>query len=214
MPIPYRNKLRIPYKAYALIEKLNKWFCSGQNGIWTGIGGDTNTDFGSQSNTLFATDRVAFTFACIGTQAPVATENGVDYGIVPFPKIDENQKEYYGGCTDLLFSVPITVADTEQVGLILETMAYAGYKHIRPAYRDKILQSRFATDVDCSEMLNLIFYNQLISLAYAFSTEVQTGGSQLVFIANTVQKNSVANFLRTKSRQEDRALKAIAEFYS
>ena len=36
-------------------------------------------------------------------------------------------------------------------------MAYAGYKYVRPAYCEQTLKTRFATDPECSEMLNLIF---------------------------------------------------------
>ncbi len=194
-------------RCYTLIDKLHTWFYSGNDSVWAPM-----SDLGDESMTMFAEDHVAFTFACIGSQAPLAIEGGVDYGIVPFPKIDENQSQYYGGCTSPLFSVPVTIRDTERVGIILEAMAYEGYKHILPAYCENTLKTRFATDPDCAEMLNLIFDNQVISFAYLFANSVPEG-IQFTFIANTVGKNQVASFFKSKKRPEERMLKTIMEFY-
>ena len=194
-------------RCYTLIEKLHTWFYSGTDGIWAPM-----NDGGEVSEAMFAEDRVAFTFACIGDQAPKAIDGNVDYGVVPFPKLDGYQNQYYGGCTSSLFSVPVTLQDTERVGIILEAMAYAGYKHILPAYCEKTLKTRYATDPDCSEMLNLIFDNQVISFAYLFANAVPQG-MQFRFIADTVERNKVASFFKSKQRKEQKMLDTIMEFY-
>jgi hypothetical protein len=194
-------------RCYTLIDQLHTWFFSGTEGVWAPM-----NDSGEISMTMFAEDRVAFTFACVGSQAPRAIEGDVDYGIVPIPKIDENQPQYYGGCTSPLFSVPVTLRDTERAGIILEAMAYAGYKHILPAYCENTLKTRFATDPDCAEMLNLIFDNQVISFAYLFANSVPQG-MQYRFIADTVERNKVASFFKSKQRKEQKMIDTIVEFY-
>lgn len=194
-------------RCYTLIDQLHTWFFSGTEGVWAPM-----NDSGEISMTMFAEDRVAFTFACVGSQAPRAIEGDVDYGIVPIPKIDENQPQYYGGCTSPLFSVPVTLRDTERAGIILEAMAYAGYQHILPAYCENTLKTRFATDPDCAEMLNLIFDNQVISFAYLFANSVPQG-MQYRFIADTVERNKVASFFKSKQRKEQKMIDTIVEFY-
>jgi hypothetical protein len=197
-------------RCYTLIDKLHTWFYGGKQSVWSRME-QINEE---ESMVMFAEDRVAFTFANIGTQAPMAIDGNVDYGIVPFPKIDESQPDYYGGCTDELFSVPVTVKDTEKVGIILEAMAYQGYKHIRPAYCEETLKTRFATDPDCADMLNIIFDHQVISFAYLFANDVVGGNMQYRFIADTVERNKVASFLKSKQRKEERLIEKISDFYS
>ncbi len=194
--------------AYTLIDKLHNWFYSGSKGVLMKMDGSVE-----EAMRMFANDQVCFTFAQIGSLAPLAIENDIDYGIVPFPKIDKNRDNYYGGCTDCLFSVPVTLKDTERAGIILEAMAYEGYSRIRPAYCDMILETRYATDPDCSEMLKLILDNQVISFAFLFATAVPNG-MQFRFIADTVANNNVASFYRSRQRQEKKMLEKLADFYS
>ncbi len=191
-------------RCYTLIDKLNEWWYTGSSGVWVELSGH-----GDPGLNMFADNRVAFTFVNnIDVQVKPAIENNVPYGIVPFPKIDQNQKNYYGACTDFIFSIPITVKDTERVGMILEAMAYNGYKYVRPAYCEQTLKTRFATDPDCSEMLNLIFDNRVISFSYLYSS------AQSDLIANTVMYKNVASYLQGKAKSEQKFLdKTISKLY-
>ena len=99
------------------------------------------------------------------------------------------------------FTIPLTVKDDERVGAVLEAMAYSGYKYVRPAYCEQTLQTRYATDPDCSEMLNLIFDNRVISFAYLYSY------LQSDLIAKTVVNKNVASFLQSQSKVEQKTLK-------
>ena len=196
-------------RLYTLIDKLHQWFYSGNDSVWVEFSGH-----GDLSMDMFASSRAAFTLVNdLDAQVKMAIASNVQYGIVPFPKIDENQKQYYGACTDFLFSIPITLRDTERAGIILEAMAYAGYKYVRPAYCEQTLKTRFATDPNCAEMLNLILDNQVISFAYLYSQYVSGGGLQSNFIHSTVEQNNVASFLKTRLKIEEKSVKKISRFY-
>ena len=195
-------------RCYTLIEKLHEWFYSGHSGVNVELSGG-----GEPSVSMFAAGQVAFTFSLSldGVVKP-ALQNNIPYGIVPFPKIDVNQENYYGACTDFLFSVPVTVRDTEKVGMVLESMAYNGYKYIRAAYCEETLQSRYATDPDCAEMLDLILNNRVISFAYLFSDAVG-GGMQSNLIEKTVGNLNISSFLRSRTKAEQKFMKKIAKIY-
>ncbi len=86
-----------------------------------------------------------------------AMEN--DFGILPYPKWDENQENYcthnaVGGVRAYL--IPITT-DGDMPANILEAMAYFGYKMLAPVCYDKILKGRMVRDEESSEMLDLLF---------------------------------------------------------
>ena len=193
---------------YTLIDKLHTWFYSGSDAVFVDFYG---TD--SVGNSMFTDKRLAFTTERIGKLAPLAMEADVEYGIVPMPKIDASQSDYRAGCHDRFFTIPTTVQDKERVGIILEAMSYAGHKFILPAYCEKTLKTRLATDPDCGEMLNMIFEKQVISFAYLFNQQENNTGLQLNLIIKTVEDKNVASFFKTQKKIAEKVQRTITRFY-
>lgn len=81
-----------------------------------------------------------------------------DFGIIPFPKYDEAQQNYYshGSAHGELFGIPITVTDTERTGIILEALLSEGYKTIRPAVYEVALKSKLTRDEESAAMIDII----------------------------------------------------------
>lgn len=193
---------------YTLIDKLYNWMgVTGNNSVYVDFGGDRNL-----AMEMFANGSALFTFKCIGDQIPYLTDSEMDYGIVPFPKVDENQTNYVSACTDQLLSIPITASDLERTGIITEAMSYAGYKNILPAYCEKALKGRYSTDEESAEMLDMIFQNRIISFSYLFVNMVP-GGMQYMLIANTVKNNNVASYYQSNESKEEAVMAKITEFY-
>ena len=95
-----------------------------------------------------------------------------DFGILPFPKYDENQKNYLSLVNSIIcpgLAVP-TTADPEVSGAVLEAMAYHSRYILLPAYYDVMLKTKVSRDGDSEEMLNIIFGNTTFDLGgiYAF----------------------------------------------
>jgi hypothetical protein len=121
-----------------------------------------------------------------------------EYGILPYPKYDESQPEYYNATVVValpFITIPQTNSDLENTGLFLEAYAYQGYKNIRPAFYDILLQRKIARDDESAEMLDFIFSNIFIDVGamYNFggiSTAInQMGGKGDDKIASYVEKN-------------------------
>ncbi len=81
----------------------------------------------------------------------------VPYGILPFPKYDEEQEDYrtldWGG----LMAVPSVVSDEALVGAVLELLAFKASEEVIPAYYDLVLDGQLAQDPETSDMLDIIF---------------------------------------------------------
>lgn len=190
------------------VDKLHNWFFGGNQGAWVDFGKNT-----ADSLKMFTSGNAMFTFDRVGPFLPQILETDIHYGIVPFPKVDEQQENYIAGCGDILFSVPITAPDPERTGIMIEAMTYAGYKNVIPAYIDTTLQHRYATDEDCAEMLRLIIANQRLSYAYLFVTAVPDG-MQLHLLMNTVPNNNFASWYATKESAELAFLDKLEDFYN
>ena len=88
-----------------------------------------------------------------------------DFGILPYPKYDEAQTEYYSrieGCE--MSGVPVTVTDKARTSAVIEALASISATTLEPAYYDIVLKSQAARDNDSSEMLDIIFANRVFDL--------------------------------------------------
>lgn len=72
-----------------------------------------------------------------------------NFTIIPQPKYDENQKEYFSAMFDnySVMSIPIT-ANAEIVSLLVEALSIASEAHVYPAYKFDALQGTATSDVD------------------------------------------------------------------
>ena len=88
-----------------------------------------------------------------------------DFGILPYPKYDESQREYYSrieGCE--MSCVPITTADKLRTSAVLEALASSSAQTVEPAYYDITLKKQAARDNDSSKMLDIIFASRVFDL--------------------------------------------------
>lgn len=91
----------------------------------------------------------------------------VNFGIIPFPKLDEDQKQYYTlpEETSIMFSIPVT-ADKEFSGLILESLAIESVSTVSPAFYDICLNGKVVRDEESKGMLDIIFSNKIFDIGY------------------------------------------------
>jgi len=98
-----------------------------------------------------------------------------DFGILPFPKLDNKQSEYHsavGSWHSMFLCVPNVQADVERSGIILEALAAESRYTLRPAYYDISLKGKHARDEESVDMLDII----LSSRIYDFGWYYQFGG--------------------------------------
>ena len=81
-----------------------------------------------------------------------------DYGVLPYPKLDDDQEEYYSSVTDgvSLMFVPKTVPDKDLVGTVTQALAEESRKTVRPEYIELVLKGNAARDAQTLAMIDLI----------------------------------------------------------
>lgn len=108
---------------------------------------------------LFATDHFLFMQGGAMLFEELSTnEMESEYGIVPNPKYDESQKEYYHRVDNntSILSVPPTNKDLDRISIILEDMAYQSSKTVLPAYYENLIKLRRARVPEMGEMMDII----------------------------------------------------------
>lgn len=98
-----------------------------------------------------------------------------DFGVIPYPKYDENQTEYYttARSTYSCFGIPIT-ADKTNCAAVLEAMASESYYQVTPAYYEKALKVKYSRDDISSQMFDLIRDGVVYDFGTVFSQVLST----------------------------------------
>lgn len=94
-----------------------------------------------------------------------------DFGILPFPKLDGQQSDYYspvGAWKSMFLSVPAVQENVERTGVILEALAAESLYTLRPAYYDKSLKGKYARDEESVEMLDIIFSTRIYDFGWYY----------------------------------------------
>jgi len=95
-----------------------------------------------------------------------------DFGIIPLPKQDENQKDYIASIsawTSRFIAVPSTCNNPETVGAVIDAMSRESTNTISPAYFDNLLYQKIARDEDSIEMLQNIFASAIYDIAAVYN---------------------------------------------
>jgi hypothetical protein len=115
-----------------------------------------------------------------------------DFGIIPPPKFDEQQENYYSSITTqsaTAFIIPITITDDDigTVGAIIDQLASKSRQTLLPAYYTTNIQIQLLRDEDSGEMMDLIFANRVFDLGLIHNF----GGVAGIF--NTAMRNNNPN---------------------
>lgn len=97
-----------------------------------------------------------------------------NYGIVPVPKFNEEQEQYYSHTSDRLTCMVICadVPDDELalMGAVMELFASKSYQTVFPSYYENALSVRYLQNVESKYMLDLIYEQLRIEPAFLYAS--------------------------------------------
>ncbi len=114
---------------------------------------------------------------------PLFRDTELEYGILPMPKLSEDQENYscgFAGYQTAMYCIPVDVYDEEVSGVISEAMAYHSKELVTPAYYDRTLVGRHVQDEESAETLEIIFANRIYDLGLFY--KIGTYGTQLGYL--------------------------------
>lgn len=139
-------------------------------------------------------------------------EMDTDFGVLPFPMLDENQDQYLSTVIHdaMVLSVPVTCTDTDMIGIVLESLAAESRKTVLPAYYNVTLQRKRARDDESAKMLDIIFSQRYYSLDLIYNW-----GSikdSLVTLLNKGSTDVASTYAKAESRIQTAIDKTIASY--
>ena len=163
---------------------------------------------------LFANGNSAFLTTWINNSFTTLRDMKDDYGILPYPKLDEEQDNYYSNSMDnySMLSVPKTVKDVEFVGTITEALTRENHFSVIPAYYDVALTSKYARDEQSVATLDIIMDGRKYDFSILHSSQL----ARLPYLFREMVKDhadSAASRYASISSAVDEGLKTLAEKY-
>ncbi|MDD6798801.1 MAG: hypothetical protein PUE85_00045, partial [Firmicutes bacterium] len=97
------------------------------------------------------------------------------YGMVPYPKYDDEQDSYYtliqDGVIETYLPKTLPEADEDFVGIILEACAKYTREFVIPVYYDEALKNRYSEDPATAKMVDLINSVSRFDMSIIFGTD-------------------------------------------
>lgn len=188
-------------RTFKIIDKMIEFFGSG-NGSWS-----NGRQYGFE-DLMFKESRLLFNDGTLSSMPGLRSLED-DFGCVPYPKLDENQEEYYSRIVNFssLTYIPVTNTKTDLTSAILEYMAYLSYEDLIPAFYDVILTVKTNRDVESEAMVDIIRNSA------RFMDENYLNSGAIIRIVEGGQNTLASNYAAYGDAWEER-LEDIVDFWT
>ncbi|MBO4220683.1 MAG: hypothetical protein J5933_07145 [Clostridia bacterium] len=114
--------------------------------------------YSKSGGAVFPYGRALFYTHNLGRMAAMR-DVGFDIGILPSYKFDESSDGYKSCFLPYPSAIPSVCEDKERAGIILSALAAGGYKKIAVPYFETVVKTKYTTDEDSVEMIDIIASN-------------------------------------------------------
>ncbi|MBE6570102.1 MAG: extracellular solute-binding protein [Ruminococcaceae bacterium] len=140
------------------------------------------------------------------------TEYDFDTGIVPMPKYNAEQEEYK--CYDWsdVMGISNAIKNPELVGAVMEFLSWDSKNEVFPTYYDVLLKTRYSSDMETREMMNIIFDSIVYEVGGTYFG-MQPGFCELWFTGASFLNWGNTNFSAFFRAYKNPARNTIASYY-
>ena len=151
-------------KTQALLEKLLDVFYTQNDMFFTNDSNQLVRDQFMEGRALFITTEVYFANNYL-------RDTEIEYGILPMPKYDEAQEDYYtvSSFPYTLYGIPVDAKDPSMSAALLECLASESYRTVSPALFEVALKVKYASDSDVSAMYDIIRTSNVFDIGRIFN---------------------------------------------
>ena len=145
-----------------------------------------------------------------------------DYGVLPYPKYDTNQKQYLTGTMDhyTMLSIPLYNFNLELTDVLVEALSAESSNSVKDAYYESVLKYNSSRDPDSIRMIELIMAGRRYDLTTYHYSDISTngvdGGALGLFFRNLLKsdtKTDASTYWQTNMIVWNRALEIVIDKY-
>ena len=165
---------------------------------------DTNRDL------IFNENRAVFYFHMF-TSVPRYRDSELEFGILPYPKMNEYQEEYGHSISSFratFVCIPL-LADPVRSGAVVELLAHYGKEYLTPAYYEQTLVGRYTRDAESAEMLDIIFDTRVYDVGNFYAI----GDFSTVFSNRYITRSPLTSLYETNRPVAEAKVKMINDSF-
>ena len=195
-------------KLVGMVDKLYNMLYTGHSAYYY-----TYADKNTSKELSFSKGRTLFSLENIN-DIELLRNMDDDFGLLPYPKYDEEQEDYYSLGMSGYIAVPISAGDIDLTGKAAELLSYQSAKIFLPVFYDTLLGNKYIRDDESAEMLNIMFDGMVFDYAMVYGGWNQISYGVYLMLAN--KTNDVMSYYEknTKSVQStyDKMAKVFAKY--
>jgi len=171
--------------------------------------GKVSYSYTSFTSRLFKNGRMLFITCFPHSLQGYSADCVNEYGIVPYPKFNEQQEGYYSYADVfcMLFGIPTTTPEPEFAGFMLEALSHEATDTSLHAYYEITCKTKYAYDPDSAEMLDLIFDG----LRFEPAVMYQITGNDIFFDIGFSRENNFSSAYAAKQTSILTDIEALME---
>ncbi len=138
-----------------------------------------------------------------------------DFGIIPYPKLNEQQEGYYTGYSDVgtsCFAIPEAHGDQEFVCAVTEALAAESYRKVTTAYFETALKEKYARDSISSQMLDMIREGIVFDFGFYYNSQLRECATMMRTVVANGNKRYASHY-DTISRVYEKMLETLLAKY-
>ena len=202
-------------RSIRLLEVLNDIFYSKGTGNAIDIYKDSTNQDGDTTNLFKSGRSLILGYNRLGSFGDLRDMED-EVGILPYPKFDENQKEYVSSSHDTteIGVIPITNSKFDTTCAVLEVLMRETQKIVLPAYYETGLKVKYSRDDLSSQMIDIIHDSIGGSFALAYSSYCSD-----IFMKNSFyeplyakKRDFVSNYVKREKGAQTRLNKMVENF--
>lgn len=199
-------------KLIDVYEKVYRLWITENNYIQMSTGGTNALDKLFDVIEIFKEDRSLFIDTVLFMIGSYMDDMESDYGIVPMPKYNEDQKEYcsYVGYVIPTTAMAINVSDPDMIGNIIEACCTSAYDIITPDMFEIVTKLQNVRDPDSAEMVDIIIRTKFFDIAHWHSI---SGYQDFPRVPLTNKVEDISAYLRNYANMANNEVKYINECF-
>ncbi len=169
-------------RAQLAVEKMNKLLYQTTGCAYQATPNVSNADFAARKTFFYGSQLLA-------TTKTELRDMEDDYGIIPFPKLDEKQEDYMNLLynSSSVVTVSITCKQHENIGAVIEAMCAESYRSVVEVFYETALKMKYSRDSFSGQCIDIIRNITRKNLAYEYNSQL---GYPATLISNCVTANS------------------------
>ncbi len=133
------------------------------------------------------------------------------YSLLPFPKWDEAQSDYYTNADDKFstFVIPTSsYGKLDMIGVIFEALSAESYKKVYPEYYDTALKGKYSSEAETAEMVDLIVAGRNFDFSFQFG---ETYVTRMCYLFRDMLKDGNTDLASQYKKKEKALTKSIEQ---